>query len=215
MIIIFIGPPASGKGTQSTLISGMFKLPYFSTGDILREASKKPGSDNDDLRETISSGKLASSDLVNKIVANKLDEEKGNFAKGFVLDGYPRNLAQAEFLDKKFPDEKYKVFFFDITYETLLKRATTRFSCAECGAIYNKVSIPLRVENECDMCGSNNFITRDDDNPESLQERWKEYMQQTMPLVSFYNEKEALVKVDATLKKEDITHQLVAELKRN
>lgn len=213
MIIVFIGPPASGKGTQATLLSGMFKLPYLSTGNILREASKNPGEDNDLLRETIASGKLVSSDLVNRLVYKEMEPEAQN--KGFVLDGYPRNLSQAEFLDGKFPNEKYKVFFFDITYDDLVARATSRFSCAECGAIYNKISVPTRVENECDMCGSHEFVTRNDDTEEVMQERWKEYQQQTMPLVAFYNSKEVLTKVDATLKKEEITHKLVAELKRH
>lgn len=213
MIIIFIGPPASGKGTQATLISGMFKLPYLSTGNLLRNASKGEGADNDALRETLASGKLVTSDMVNRLAFTELDKEE--YSRGFVLDGYPRNLSQAEFLDKKFPDEKFKVIFFDITYDDLIARATSRFACAKCGAIYNKISVPTRIENECDMCGSHEFVTRDDDSAEVLEERWKEYMQQTMPLVAFYNAKDVLVKVDATLKKEDITHQLVAEIKRH
>lgn len=213
MIVIFIGPPASGKGTQATLISGMFKLPYLSTGNILRDASKGKGPDNDSLRETIASGKLVPSDLVNRLAFKELEKEE--YKRGFVLDGYPRNLSQAEFLDKKFPDERYKVFFFDIAYEDLIARATSRFACAKCGAIYNKISVPTKIENECDMCGSHEFVTRDDDNAEVLEERWKEYMQQTMPLVAYYNAKDVLVKIDATMKKEDITHKLVAELKRH
>lgn len=213
MIIIFIGPPASGKGTQATLISGMFKLPCLSTGNLLRNSSKGEGEDNDALRETIASGKLVTSDLVNRLAFKELDAEE--YSRGFVLDGYPRNLTQAEFLDKKFPDEKYKVIFFDISYDDLVARATSRFACAKCGAIYNKISVPTRIDNECDMCGSHEFTTRDDDNAEVLEERWKEYMQQTMPLVAFYNAKDALVKIDATMKKEDITHKLVSEIKRH
>lgn len=213
MIIIFIGPPASGKGTQASLISGMFKLPYLSTGNLLRNASKDEGEDNDVLRETLASGKLVTSDLVNRLAFSELDKEE--YSRGFVLDGYPRNLSQAEFLDKKFPDEKYKVIFFDISYENLVERATSRFACAKCGAIYNKISVPTKVENECDMCGSHEFVTRDDDNAEVLAERWKEYMQQTMPLVAFYNAKDTLVKIDATMKKEDITQKLVSEIKRH
>lgn len=213
MIIIFIGPPASGKGTQASLISGMFKLPYLSTGNLLRKASKDEGEDNDVLRETLASGKLVTSDLVNRLAFSELDKEE--YSRGFVLDGYPRNLSQAEFLDKKFPDEKYKVIFFDISYENLVERATSRFACAKCGAIYNKISVPTKVENECDMCGSHEFVTRDDDNAEVLAERWKEYMQQTMPLVAFYNAKDTLVKIDATMKKEDITQKLVSEIKRH
>ena len=100
MIIIFIGPPASGKGTQGTLISGMFKLPYLSTGNLLRSASKGSGEDNDTLRETIASGKLVTSELLNRLAFKELHKEE--YRRGFVLDGYPRNLAQAEFLDKKF-----------------------------------------------------------------------------------------------------------------
>ncbi|MGV2432535.1 MAG UNVERIFIED_CONTAM: nucleoside monophosphate kinase [Rickettsiaceae bacterium] len=99
MIVIFIGPPASGKGTQATLISGMFKLPYISTGNILREAAKGAGKDNEELRNILAQGKFASSDLVNRLIYNTLVMDQCK--RGFVLDGYPRNLQQAEFLDTK------------------------------------------------------------------------------------------------------------------
>jgi adenylate kinase len=213
VIVIFIGPPASGKGTQATLISGMFKLPYLSTGNILRNVSSGNTQDSTELKAIISSGKLVSTDLVNRLVGKEL--EKDDYKRGFVLDGYPRNLSQAEFLDKKFPNAKVKVIFFDISYDDLVARATGRYSCKECGAIYNKISVRTRVENECDMCGSHSFVTRDDDNIEVLAARWKEYMEQTMHLVAYYNAKSVLVKIDATMKKEDITHKLVTELKRN
>jgi adenylate kinase len=213
VIIIFIGPPASGKGTQATLISGMFKLPYLSTGNILRNVSNGTSQDSAELKAIIDSGKLVSTELVNRLVGKEL--EKDEYKRGFVLDGYPRNLTQAEFLDKKFQDARMKVIFFDISYDDLVARATGRYSCKDCGAIYNKVSVPTRVENECDMCGSHSFVTRDDDNVEVLAARWKEYMEQTMPLVAYYNAKSVLIKIDATIKKEDITHKLVTELKRN
>lgn len=216
MIVIFLGPPAAGKGTQSSLIANMFKMPYLSTGNILREATKEKSEDAEELRKVLASGKLVSTDIVNKFASkavDKIQSDKNN--KGMVFDGYPRNLVQAEYLNERFPDAEYKVLFFDITFEDLAARVTGRFTCSECGAIYNKTLMKPRIEGECDMCGSKKFTIREDDNLDTLNARWKEYQEQTMPLVAYYNAKGVLCKIDATKTREEITYQIVAELKRH
>lgn len=213
MIIIFLGPPAAGKGTQSSLISTMFKFPYLSTGNILRDAAKEKGAEAEELKKILASGKLVSTDLVNKFAFKAVDKHQKGKNKSIVFDGYPRNLSQAEYLNSKFPDEEYKVIFFDITFDDLVARATGRFTCKECGTIYNKTLMMPKVEGVCDMCGSKDFVTREDDNLETLKARWKEYQEQTMPLVAYYNAKGALVKIDATKTREEITYQIVAKIK--
>lgn len=216
MIVIFLGPPAAGKGTQASLISTMYKIPYLSTGNILRDAAKGKDKDADELRKTLASGKLVSTETVNKFATKAVDElQKAKNNKGIVFDGYPRNLSQAEYLNKKFPEEEYKVIFFDITFDDLAARVTGRFTCKECGTIYNKTLMSPQKAGECDMCGSKEFVTREDDNLETLKARWKEYQEQTMPLVAYYNAKGVLTKIDATKTREEITYKIVAELKRH
>ncbi len=210
-IVVFLGPPGSGKGTQATMISEALKLPYLSTGDILREAAKKDNDNSVALRECMANGKLVSSDLVNAIVDDTLHQAE--FSAGCILDGYPRNLNQAEFLDKNFPDAKVKVVYFDIAYDTLVERVTGRFSCAKCGAIYNKFLAPTKALNKCDKCDSREFKVREDDKVEVLRKRWNEYSKETTPLVDYYTKKSAIIGVDATLKKEAIADKLLEQLR--
>jgi adenylate kinase len=173
--------------------------------------------DAENLRQILASGKLVSTDIVNKFALKAVDniQRESKHNKGIVFDGYPRNLIQAEYLNNKFPDEEFKVIFFDITFDNLVARVTGRFTCKECGAIYNKKLMMPKTDGECDMCSSKEFVTREDDNLESLKTRWKEYQEQTMPLVAYYNAKGALIKIDATKTREEITYQIVAELKKH
>lgn len=211
MIIIFVGPPGSGKGTQAAIISKELSIPSLSTSAILAEVINNGGELAKELKDYMSSGKLVPSALVNEMVATALT--KSEYSSGCILDGYPRNIDQAEFLDIRFPKMEYKVVYFDISYEALASRIEGRYSCVSCGAIYNKFSSNTTVEGICDVCGATEFKIREDDKLEVLYKRWEVYIEETKPLLEYYKNKGCLVSVDATLDKTDITNNLLKALK--
>ena len=130
-----------------------------------------------------------------------------------ILDGYPRNIDQAEFLDIRFPEIMPQVVYFDISYDVLASRITGRFVCASCGAIYNKFAFNTKVEGVCDICNSKDFKIRDDDKLEVLQKRWEVYIEETKPLLEYYKNKGCLLSIDATIEKTEITNNLLKLLK--
>lgn len=207
MVIIFFGPPGSGKGTQAAIISKILSIPSLSTSGILNNVIKNGGEFADELKNYMSSGKLVPSTLVNEIVSTTL--AKKEYSLGCILDGYPRTIDQAEFLDIRFPQLKPVVVYCEISYEMLVNRIKERFSCVECGAIYNKLSAPTRIPNVCDVCKTTKFKIRDDDNIEVLQKRWEVYIEETKPLLEYYNNKGSLFTVDATISKEEITNNIL------
>lgn len=210
MVIIFLGPPGSGKGTQANVISKALSIPSLSTSFILNDSIKAVGALAQELNDYMSSGRLVPSTLVNEIVATTLAQEKYN--SGCILDGYPRTIDQAEFLDIRFPEIKPRVVYFEISYEALASRIAGRFCCGGCGAIYNTQSAPTKAEGVCDICGSKDLKVRDDDKVEVLQKRWEIYIAETRPLLEYYKNKGLLISVDATLSKDEITAKLIEEL---
>ncbi len=208
MIVIFIGPPGSGKGTQADLIGKKIGLPVVSTGDVLRAKAQSQDPDGLALKLILESGKLAPTDMVNKFVL----EDVNSYNNGCILDGYPRNLAQAEFLSGSIK-QPLKVLYFEIDNDILLKRITGRFSCSECGKIYNKFFSPTKIDNECDVCGEKNFTHRSDDNEVTISNRLETYKQETMPVIDYYKKSGALAVVDATNAIEKITEELLSILK--
>ncbi len=211
MVIIFLGPPGSGKGTQAAIIAKQLSVPSLSTSAILSDVIKNGGDRAQELKDYMSSGKLVPSTLVNELVATTFSRDE--YKAGCILDGYPRNIDQAEFLDMRFPEMELKVVYFDISYDFLAKRIEGRFACEACGAIYNKFSSNTRLEGVCDVCGSKEFKIRDDDKLEVLQKRWEVYIEETKPLLEYYKNKGNLVSIDATLHKEEITNNLLKALK--
>jgi adenylate kinase len=207
VVIIFLGPPGSGKGTQAAIISKILSIPSLSTSGILNDVIKNGGEFARELQDYMSSGKLVPSTLVNEIVATTLSKEK--YSSGCILDGYPRTVDQAEFLDIRFPKIRPMAVYCEISYEALIERISGRFSCTECGAIYNKLSAPTKTVGVCDVCNATQFKIRDDDNIKVLQKRWEVYIEETRPLLEYYGNKGSLVSVDATLDKEEITSKLI------
>ena len=203
MVIIFLGPPGSGKGTQAAIISNALSIPSLSTSAILTAVIKNGGDVAKELQDYMASGRLVPSSLVNEMVATTL--VKNEYSSGCILDGYPRNIDQAEFLDIRFPELDLKVVYFDISYEALAERIKGRFSCAACGAIYNKFSCDTKIKGVCDACGSQEFKIREDDSLEVLLKRWEVYIEETKPLLEYYKNKGILVSIDAILHKEEIT----------
>lgn len=208
MIIIFIGPPGSGKGTQSLVMSKRLGIPSLSTGDVLRLKSESGTEEGNKVKKMMESGELVPSDMVNQFVLEYLQEN----GKDCILDGYPRNLEQAKFL-RKHVSKNVKVFYFDISHEVLVERITGRYSCKNCGEIYNKFFTFLKNPGECDICKSTDFLKRDDDNRDSITKRLKVYKDETVPVVDYYKKQGLLTVIDATRFVDRITEELLLKLK--
>lgn len=184
--IILMGPPGAGKGTQAVRIIDEFHLPHISTGDIFRENISKGTELGLKAKAIIERGDLVPDDLTIDLVKSRLSQE--DCANGYLLDGFPRTIAQAEALKKMGPEIGRAVnLVVDITVpdEVLVQRIAGRRVCPKCGASYNVVSMKPAVEGVCDRCGSA-LIQRKDDNPESFKIRLDNYYAQTAPLVDFY-----------------------------
>ncbi len=208
MNIVLLGAPGVGKGTMAKMLSEHFKLPHISTGDLLRANI----SDNTPLgikaREFVDSGRLVPDELVTEMVKLELKEESAS--KGFFLDGYPRNVAQAESL-KTF-SELSKVINLVAPKKVIIERLSGRRTCRKCGAIYHVKNIPPKKENVCDKCGSE-LYQRSDETPDIIMERLSVYQEETEPLIDFYRNEEILSDVDATQKVEAIFNDCIEVLK--
>ena len=203
MIIIFIGPPGSGKGTQAALAASKLGFLHLSTGDVLRHKLESGDKEAGELKKMMASGKLVPSAVVNKLVLSAI----GDASEGCILDGYPRNLAQAKFLDENCQD-KIEAIYFNVNRDLLVKRIAGRFSCSKCGKIYNSNFGSPKVENTCDKCGSHDFTHRDDDNEETVKVRLDEYDRETNPLVDYYKALGKLKVIDANGSVEEIAEEL-------
>ena len=198
--LIFLGPPACGKGTQTNRLSEYLGFPHVDTGSLLRAEISKETEEGKIAKSFIDKGQLVPIDLVAKIIGKKLSGD--DCKNGYVLDGYPRSLEQAEKLEEINSqidgnnEVSFKAIYFDIDTQILLERIIYRQSCPVCGEIYNKKFKPSKVENICDKCHVE-LKTRADDNAEVAKARFDTYFEQTAPLVKFYEDKGVLYKIDA------------------
>ncbi|MDO4341652.1 MAG: nucleoside monophosphate kinase [bacterium] len=193
--IIFIAPPAAGKGTQSELLISKYDYEHISTGDLLRNEIKSGSDLGKELDSMMKSGSLISDEIVNKLLINALS----SITKPFILDGYPRTISQALKLDEILASLNKSVdvvVYLDVEEELAMKRATGRLSCKSCNRIYHKYFSKPKVEGICDDCGSS-LISRADDTPDTFKVRYDTYMSNTKPLLDFYSNKNILVRVDA------------------
>ena len=209
MNIILLAPPAAGKGTQAEILTNKYNLNHISTGDLLRSASKEENEFGNKLKSIMESGNLVSDDIVLEVLQRYL-EEKDN--SNLLLDGFPRNIYQAEQLDKILAKKNQKVdyvFLLNVDKDTLLYRITGRRLCKSCGAIYNVNIDPLKpkIDSICDKCGSS-LIARKDDNAETFKVRYQEYETQTMPLINYYQNQNNLFEIDSSISKEDTFKQI-------
>lgn len=197
--LIFLGPPACGKGTQTNMLSEYLKFPHVDTGSLLRAEIAKESENGKIAKSYIDKGHLVPPELVGSIIRNRLSEQ--DCAGGYVLDGYPRSLEQAKLLEEinanidKEP-VSFKAVYFDIDTQILIERIIYRQSCPKCGEIYNKKFRPSKVENMCDKCNVE-LKTRADDNAEIAKARFETYFRETAPLIEFYEQKGVLYKIDA------------------
>lgn len=209
MNIILLAPPAAGKGTQAELLTEEYKLNHISTGDLLREASQEQNEFGNKLKTIMESGNLVSDETVLKVLNRYLDKTD-NF--NLLLDGFPRNIYQAEKLDELLKSKGSKidyVFLLNVDKDTLLYRITGRRLCKSCGAIYNVNIDPLKpkIDSICDKCG-NSLIARKDDNKETFEIRYQEYEKQTKPLIDYYLHQNNLYEIDSSISKEDTFKQI-------
>ena len=203
--IIFIAPPAAGKGTQSNMLKEKFGYNQISTGDMLREAINSGSEIGAEVKNIIDKGELVSDDLIIKLVKDKLASLEG---KPFILDGFPRTLNQAESLDEILTDD-YIVIYLDLDESEAINRITGRLTC-NCGKSYNVNIDKLKpkVDGICDNCG-NILIKRDDDNVESFKVRFKTFLDNTDSILKYYEDKEKLIKIDVNKDVQDIFESIL------
>ncbi len=212
MLIILLGPPGAGKGTQADKIVEEYGLAYIATGDILRSAVKDGTQLGLKASEYMDQGKLVPDNLVVNIVRERLQEP--DCENGALLDGFPRTVAQAEFLDQVLEESGSKVdlvLCIDVEESELVERLTGRRVCSDCGANYHLKFKPPQVRNVCDQCGGE-LYQRDDDSLETVRERLSVYKEQTAPLISYYKKKELLVPIDGDQEIEKVLKQIKVAL---
>ena len=192
MKLIFLGPPGVGKGTIAKMMAEKFGIIQISTGDLLRAAVKEGTELGLKAKEYMDSGALVPDELVIDLLKERIT--KPDCEKGFILDGFPRTIPQAEALDER-GIEINKVLNFVAKKETIIQRLSGRRTCKKCGAIFHITNIPPKVEGVCDKCGGE-LSQRDDDKPEAIENRLVVYEKQTAPLIDFYRNKENLVDID-------------------
>jgi|ERR1051326_2649668 adenylate kinase len=204
--IILLGSPGAGKGTQAKLIAGHCGIPHISTGDILRDNVARDTELGRKAKAVMERGELVSDDLVNAMVAERM--RRADAQRGFILDGYPRTVAQAEWLDKELKGRRAPVVIsVDVGYNQLLQRLTGRRTCPVDGKIYNIYFQPPKEKGVCDVCGTQLF-QRVDDTEEVISERLKSYERQTLPLVDYYNQQARLRRVNGELPVEQVMQQI-------
>lgn len=209
MRIILLGPPGSGKGTQGDLIAQKLGFPKISTGDLLREAVRKGTSLGKKAEATMNRGDLVSDELVLQMVAERIAKE--DCQKGYVLDGFPRNLEQARMLESLSSRPPEIILDFRVNEERLIERLSSRRICTQCGLIYNNlVKLPDR-SGLCDACGGE-LVQRKDDDPDVIRERLKVYCEETEPLVAYYKKKKNYHKIDGDKDIESVFREVRAVL---
>lgn len=213
MILILLGPPGAGKGSQATKIINEFGVTHISTGDIFRKNIKEETELGLKVKEIIASGSLVSDELTNELVFDRLANE--NSESGFMLDGYPRNINQAKALDEwlsKNNKELTKVIYIDADIEVLISRISGRRVCKNCGATYHVTNLPPKVEGVCDVCGSQ-LVQRPDDNEETARQRIEIYEEQTSPLINYYEKVGKLQKFNGNNEIDEVYVEIENSLK--
>ncbi len=204
MKIIMLGAPGAGKGTQAKMIAEKFGVPHISTGDIFR-ANIKGGTElGMEAKKYMDQGLLVPDELTVKILLDRVARE--DCADGYVLDGFPRTIPQAEVLDAALEKLNEKIDYavnVDVPDENIVKRMSGRRACPKCGATFHVEHIPPKQEGICDSCGGE-LVLRDDDRQETVQNRLKVYHDQTQPLIDYYGKKGVLKSVDGTMEMQKV-----------
>ena len=198
MKLILLGAPGAGKGTQAKMIAEKCGIPHISTGDIFRANIKNGTELGAKAKEYMDKGLLVPDELVCDLVVDRI--QQADCEKGYILDGFPRTIPQAEALENALNAIEQKLDYaidIDVPDENIINRMSGRRACVGCGATYHVLFNPTKVEGKCDVCGES-LILRDDDKPETVKKRLDVYHTQTQPLIDFYTERKVLVEVDGT-----------------
>lgn len=205
MRIILLGPPGSGKGTQGNLIEKKYKIPHVSTGDLLRKEVEEGTSLGKEAEAIMRRGKLVSDDVMVKMIWERVSQPE--YQKGYVLDGFPRTIVQAQKLEEADPKHDEVAIEIYLSDQTVLERLVSRRVCPRCERIYNLLLQPPEKDEQCDDCAAK-LIQREDDRPEVIKDRLKVYHQQTRPLIDHYLKKKVFFKVDGQASIEDIFRKI-------
>lgn len=212
MKIIMLGAPGAGKGTQAKMIADKYGIPHVSTGDIFRANIKNGTQLGMEAKQYMDKGLLVPDELTVKILLDRVAQD--DCKNGYVLDGFPRTIPQAEVLDKALGELGEKIDYaidVDVPDENIVKRMGGRRACLSCGATYHIEHVPPKKEGICDVCGQE-LVLRDDDKPETVQNRLNVYHEQTQPLIEFYQTKGVLKTVDGTRDMKDVFAAITAIL---
>ena len=198
-----LGPPGAGKGTQARMIAEALKFPHISTGDMLRESLKNETELGKKAKAFMESGALVPNDLVDAIVAERL--ARGDCRRGFILDGYPRTIPQAQFLESLFEKNGTRILSIGVEVgdNVLISRLSSRWTCPSCGKMFNSASDPGKAGGQCDECGTA-LVQRKDDTAEVIAERLQVYHTITQPLIRHYQEQGSYVEVNGDRPAEEI-----------
>lgn len=206
---VLLGPPGAGKGTQAVRLVEKYEIPHISTGDIFRKNIKEGTALGKKAQEYMNAGALVPDELVVDLVKDRLQQD--DCKNGFLLDGFPRTIFQAEKLDEFLSESNLKmdiVINLKVEKEALIKRLTGRRVCKDCGASYHIVNIPPKKEGVCDICGGE-LIQRKDDNIETVENRINVYEEQTAPLIGYYKEAGSLVDFDGEASLDEVFDAIV------
>lgn len=204
MKIVMLGAPGAGKGTQADKIAEKFGLPHISTGDIFRKNIKEGTELGKEAKSYMDAGKLVPDELTVRLLLDRVKND--DCAKGYILDGYPRTIPQAEALDKELKKLGEKIDYainVDVPDENIINRMSGRRACPKCGATYHLKYVPPKKDGVCDECGSE-LVIRDDDKPETVKNRLAVYHEQTQPLIEYFEKQGVLHTVDGTTDAGDV-----------
>jgi adenylate kinase len=213
MKLILLGPPGAGKGTQAVRLKEKYGIAHLSTGDMLREAVAMDSPIGRQAKAIMDAGELVPDDVINALVAERIAQP--DCARGFILDGFPRTVAQAEALDALLKERGQRldaVLELAVDDDLLVDRISGRFSCATCGANYHDKFNPPRQPGVCDVCGGTEFTRRADDNAETVRSRLAAYHAQTAPLLPYYRKRGLLRTVDGMAEIDEVGRQIDAAL---
>ena len=212
MNIILLGPPGAGKGTQARILVDGRKMIQLSTGDMLREARTSGTKMGKMVAQVMDRGDLVTDEIVIGLIREKLEGDNGG---GFIFDGFPRTLAQADALGELLASAGQAldcVIEMQVDNDALVARITARSTCGNCGEVYNDLSKPIPDDNKCSNCGARDFRRRGDDNEESLKQRLMEYYQKTSPLIGYYYAKGDLRSVNGLGEIDEVSGEIAAAL---
>jgi adenylate kinase len=209
--LLFFGPPGAGKGTQAKIVAKEFNVEHISTGDILREAVNKGTDLGEKVKSIMERGELVPDEIMNELVKQKLEE-----VNSFILDGYPRTLEQAKFLDtvlKQIKKEIDAAVLIDVPEDEIVKRISNRRVCPNCGKVYNLITLKPKNDEKCDNCGTK-IVQRDDDKENVVRERYRIYRKTTEPVIEYYRKNNKIVTVNGVQDVEEVTKELFNMLRR-